>query len=355
MLCEKPIFLKLSALVKRFGDFTAVDEVSIEIEDGAFFSLLGSSGCGKTTILRMIAGFEKPTEGDILINGKSIINTSIEKREIGVVFQNYALFPHMKIYDNIAYGLRVRKKSKKEIEDTINYYVSLMGLSKLKNRYPYELSGGQQQRVALARALSIKPKLLLLDEPLSNLDVKLRVEMREELMRIKAIEKITMVYVTHDQSEALYLADKIAVMKYGKIYQFGTPKEIYYRPENEFTAGFIGETNIIKKKRLKLLASNIDEYIKEYDDEQSFSLRPENIYCRAGKDTFDKKKENKYFVIKGKLLNSRFFGSFSTFVVKVDDENELFIYSYGNDFYKKNESFINLYFNIKDLIPVKNI
>ena len=355
---DNKFYLSVKNLTKIFGNYKAVDNVNFDIKNGEFFSLLGPSGCGKTTIIRMIAGFESPNGGDILIDGKSIVNIPIEKREIGVVFQNYALFSNMKVKDNIIYGLKIRKKPKKEIEEILNYYLNLMGLEKLSDRFPHELSGGQQQRVALARALAIKPKLLLLDEPLSNLDLKLREEMREELMRIKNIEKITIIYVTHDQSEALYLADKIAVMNAGKICQFDSPKNIYNSPKNLFTAKFVGDTNIFSKERIiSLLNKNnnrndIFEIIKNYKDNQLFSIRPEKIKIA---DNFKEDKENNIVFFEGLLIKYRFSGVLSSLIIKIDEDEPIQAYSYDNDFKYFEDKKLKIYFIANNLIPLENI
>lgn len=361
---DNKFYLSAKNLTKVFGNYRAVDNVNFDIKNGEFFSLLGPSGCGKTTIIRMIAGFEVPDGGDILIDGKSIVNIPIEKREVGVVFQNYALFSNMKVKDNIIYGLKVRKKPKKEIEEILNYYLNLMGLEKLSSRFPHELSGGQQQRVALARALAIKPRILLLDEPLSNLDLKLREEMREELIRIKSIEKITIIYVTHDQSEALYLADKIAVMNMGKIYQFDSPNDIYNFPKNLFTAKFVGDTNILSKERIisifnKSINNNKNDMvnlIKDYDNNQLFSLRPEKIsitYSDLQYNNDIEESDNLFFEVL--LANYRFFGSFYSLFVKIDDGELIHLYSYDNSFkYFENKKLI-IYFKANNLIPVENI
>lgn len=360
---DNKFYLSVKNLTKIFGNYKAVDNVNFDIKNGEFFSLLGPSGCGKTTIIRMIAGFEPPNGGDILIDGKSIVNIPIEKREIGVVFQNYALFSNMKVKDNIIYGLKIRKKTKKEIEEILNYYLNLMGLEKLSDRFPHELSGGQQQRVALARALAIKPKLLLLDEPLSNLDLKLREEMREELMRIKNIEKITIIYVTHDQSEALYLADKIAVMNFGKIYQFDSPNNIYNFPANLFTAKFVGDANILNKERIisifnKSINSNKNDMvnlIKDYNDNQLFSLRPEKISIEYDDLRYSNIGENDNIFFETLLVNYRFFGSFYSLFVKIDDKELIHLYSYDNSFKDFENKKLIIYFKANDLIPVENI
>lgn len=225
-----------------------LDQVNITIEEGEFFTLLGPSGCGKTTLLRILAGFIDPTEGTIFIGEKDITKIPPEKRNMGVVFQNYALFPNLTVRENIAYGLKVRKLPKKTIQEKCDYYMELAGLTEYENRRIHELSGGQQQRVAIARALVLEPQMLLLDEPMSNLDVALRVKMREEIRAIQKKIGITTLFITHDQQEALAVSDKIAVMKGGKVLQMGTPREIYNHPNQEFVANFVGVSNKIGER-----------------------------------------------------------------------------------------------------------
>lgn len=232
-------------ITKRFGNVVACDSINIEVPDGKLFTLLGPSGCGKTTFLRIIAGFESPDEGRIFFNKQDITELQPYERSTGMVFQNYALWPHMNVFENIAYGLKVQKLDKKDIEKRVNKALDLVRLGGLGERTPFQLSGGQQQRVALARALVIEPKVLLLDEPLSNLDAKLRLEMRHEIMRIQRELGITAVYVTHDQEEALSISDRIAIMKVGKLQQIGTPQEIYNNPQSVFIADFIGQSTFL--------------------------------------------------------------------------------------------------------------
>ena len=224
----------------------AVDAISLEIHSGEFVTLLGPSGCGKTTTLRLIAGFEFPTRGRILLDGKDIGNQPPNQRPMAMVFQNYALFPHLDVFENIAYGLRLRKLPANEIRESVSMVTHMMNLSGLEKRSPNQLSGGQQQRVALARAMVMKPKLLLFDEPLSNLDAKLRAQMRSEIHHLQRRLGITSIYVTHDQVEAMSLSDRIVVMNQGHIEQVGRPAEIYLRPASVFVADFIGRANFIK-------------------------------------------------------------------------------------------------------------
>ena len=226
--------------------FKAVDSINLNIEPGEFVNLLGPSGCGKTTTLRMIAGFESPDEGEIYLGDEAINELTPNKRDTAMVFQSYALFPHMNIFDNVAYGLKLRHVPKAEIRTRVFDMLKLVGLEGMENRFTNQLSGGQQQRVALARALIVEPGVLLFDEPLSNLDAKLRVYMRTEIRRIQQQFGITAVYVTHDQSEAMSISDQIIIMNKGVIAQMGTPQEIYYSPASEFVADFIGEANFLK-------------------------------------------------------------------------------------------------------------
>ncbi|PRZ33551.1 iron(III) transport system ATP-binding protein [Antricoccus suffuscus] len=241
--------LELRGLGKKFGDATAVEDFRLEIEDGEFIVLLGPSGCGKTTTLRMIAGFEHPSSGEILLKDKVISSSRRvvppERRNMAMMFQSYAVWPHMTVAKNLSYGLKLRKMPKRTMQTRIEESLARVKLDHLADRYPGELSGGQQQRVALARALSVDPTLLLMDEPLSNLDAKLREEMRQQLHELHAALRFSAVYVTHDQSEAMALADRIVVMDQGVIQQVGTPADLYLRPANEFVAGFIGRANML--------------------------------------------------------------------------------------------------------------
>jgi spermidine/putrescine transport system ATP-binding protein len=245
---ERAICLEVRDVVKRFPGVVAVNHVDLEIEEGEIFSLLGPSGCGKTTLLRMVAGLENIDAGNILIQGQVVNTIPPYKRDCSIVFQQLALFPHMTVAENIAFGLEERKVSKPEIRQRVSDLLDLMGLSQMGNRRPNQLSGGQQQRVALARSLVLKPKVLLLDEPLASLDRKLRKEMQVELRRIQREVGITFLYVTHDQKVALSLSDRIGVMKSGKVVQIGTPTEIYEAPRTEFVASFMGASNIFLGK-----------------------------------------------------------------------------------------------------------
>jgi spermidine/putrescine transport system ATP-binding protein len=242
--------VQLVDLVKRFGEFSAVAGINLEMPSGEFFSLLGPSGCGKTTTLRMIAGFERPTEGQILLDGADMAQTPPHKRDVNTVFQNYALFPHLTVEENVAFGLKYQKASKQEMRERVGKALELVQMSQFATRRPNQLSGGQQQRVALARALILNPKVLLLDEPLGALDAKLRKRLQLELKALQEEVGITFIYVTHDQEEALTMSDRIAVMSQGRVEQVGAPKDIYENPATAYVADFLGVSNLMDAEAL---------------------------------------------------------------------------------------------------------
>ncbi len=298
-------YLSLQHLIKRFptrggsGEVLAVDDVNLEIQQGEFITLLGPSGCGKTTTLRLIAGFEFPTSGEIILDGANVAPLPPDKRQMSMVFQSYAIFPHLSVYENIVYGLKIQKLSKQEINNRIGDVLELTELTGLENRAPNQLSGGQQQRVALARALVMQPKVLLLDEPLSNLDAKLREQMRIELRRIQHQLGITSIYVTHDQVEAMSLSDRIVVMNQGRIEQVGPPREVYRTPASEFVANFIGRANFVDGEIIsvdgdKLLVEalggqvlvNMPRQARELSHAVRLVLRPETIRLDATEGVF---------------------------------------------------------------------
>ncbi len=278
----------LKNLVKRFGSLTAVKDLNLEIQSGEFFSLLGPSGCGKTTTLRMIAGLEFPTEGQIFFDQREVTRLPPDRRNTGMVFQNYALFPHMTVFENVAFGLQARKWPRAKIKEKVARALELVDMTGFEARKVTELSGGQQQRVALARAIVIEPEILLLDEPLSNLDARLRMETREEIRSLQKRLNITTIYVTHDQDEALAISDRIAVLNQGVCHQVGTPREIYYNPQDAFVAQFVGNSNILKGRvtkskgsfwlvlndKFKLKLPQMDDRIQANDIIQ-IGLRPE--------------------------------------------------------------------------------
>ncbi len=286
--------VNLENITKRFGEVLAADNINLEIRDGEFFTFLGPSGCGKTTTMRIIAGLEYPTEGKIYYDDKDVTQLPSHKRNTGMVFQNYALWPHMTVFENVAYGLRVRKIPNEEVKESVADALELVHLSGLGDRFPNQLSGGQQQRVALARVLVINPDILLLDEPLSNLDAKLRVEMREEIKEIQRELGITTIYVTHDQEEAMAISDRIAIQNFGAIRQVGTPKEVYNKPVDLFIATFIGKGALLEGNVIKSLDETIEvkvnglrvqgvktsNYVLKEGQRVACVLRPENFSTR---------------------------------------------------------------------------
>lgn len=281
--------VKINNVNKSYGDNQVVKNLNIEIKKGEFLTMLGPSGCGKTTTLRMIAGFEVPTDGNIFVEDEEIQDTEPYERAVNTVFQNYALFPHMTIFDNIAYGLKLKKVPKDEIKKRVLHMLDLVQLTGYEKRKPDQLSGGQKQRVAIARALINQPKVLLLDEPLGALDLKLRKQMQFELKRLQKKLGITFVYVTHDQEEALTMSDRIAIMYEGNLEQIGTPKEIYEKPTSKFVADFIGESNIFYSTVGKLAADGTAQLLLENGEVTAYtpqnkvndivfvSVRPENM------------------------------------------------------------------------------
>ncbi len=304
---------------KSGKEFYAVHDTSLDIAPGSFVTLLGPSGCGKTTTLRMIAGFESPDEGEIYLGEEPINALTPDKRDTAMVFQSYALLPHYNVFDNVAYGLKLRKMPKEEIREKVMGILELVELSGMEGRMTNQLSGGQQQRVALARALVVEPSVLLFDEPLSNLDAKLRVTMRTEIRRIQQKTGITAIYVTHDQSEAMALSDEIIIMNKGVIAQKGSPQEIYYHPNSEFVADFIGEANFLPGV---IKAADGDEYITEVYGREvrvpvfgepktgpdcKLVLRPESL--TLGDEG----------VLPGKVVLSTFMGSYQNYHVMVGD------------------------------------
>ena len=272
--------VELKGVSKRFGDYQALEEIDLAIQNGEFLTLLGPSGCGKTTILRLISGLERPDTGRIYINGQDITDWPPEHRHLNMVFQSYALFPHMSVHDNIAFGLRCKKIPKDEVEERVTEILRIVKLTKLANRKPHQLSGGQQQRVAIARAVVNNPLVLLLDEPLSALDYNLRKDMQVELKQLQRRLGVTFIFVTHDQEEALSMSDRVAVMNEGKIEQLGTPRDVYEEPANLYVAEFIGETNIFTTKVIrrgdkKIIEVDIEDKRFKFKNKRDFKARQE--------------------------------------------------------------------------------
>ncbi len=285
--------LAITGLVKRYGTVEAVAGIDLEIQRGEFLTLLGPSGSGKTTLLMMIAGFQDATAGDILLDGRSIVATPAEKRNFGMVFQGYALFPHMSVRDNIGYALSVRKRPRREIAGRVEEMIDLVQLQGMEDRLPAQLSGGQQQRVALARALAFAPPVLLLDEPLGALDRKLRIEVQAQLKDLHERVGTTFIYVTHDQEEALSMSDRVVIMQSGRIEQVGTPQELYSRPRTRFAATFLGKSNFLHR------------------DGRVWALRPEKIDLHVGSSGDDR--------TTGKILSQTYFGSVLNYRVETTE------------------------------------
>lgn len=296
---------------RHFGDVKAVDDVTLEITDGEFFSMLGPSGSGKTTCLRMIAGFDRPTEGQIILYGQDVSNLPPYERSVNTVFQDYALFPHMNIEDNIGYGLMIKGVPKTERMKQVDEMLDLVRLPGFGYRKPSQLSGGQRQRVALARALINHPKVLLLDEPLGALDLKLRQQMQVELKSIQQRIGITFIFVTHDQEEALTMSDRIAVFSEGKVEQVGTPAEIYEHPASPFVAGFVGTSNLIAGDVAKRITGS----------EARFSVRPEKIHLAAA----DEKVGDDMFSADGRVRDVIYLGLYTRYLVELDGGGDLVV------------------------------
>ncbi len=270
-------YLELTNVRKEFAQFTAVEDFNLKVDRGEFVSFLGPSGCGKTTTLRMIAGFEKPSGGQITVEGKDITNVPANKRNVGMVFQSYALFPNLSVANNIGFGLKVKGEAASLIKQRTAEMLALIHMEEFANRYPHQLSGGQQQRVALARAIAIRPQVLLMDEPLSALDAKIRVSLRQEIRAIQRQLGITTIYVTHDQEEALSISDRIVVMSKGRMEQVGTPLDIYNTPETRFVASFVGTLNLLDAKVVDPRAGRIKI------DEQEIEIGQQLLGAQVGK------------------------------------------------------------------------
>ncbi|HEX7247391.1 MAG TPA: spermidine/putrescine ABC transporter ATP-binding protein, partial [Actinomycetota bacterium] len=293
------IDVRLERVTKLFGDVAAVDDLSIDIAEGEFFSMLGPSGCGKTTTLRMIGGFEDPTYGTVYLGGRDVTDLPPYKRDVNTVFQSYALFPHLDVYENVAFGLRRKKVDKAELERRVAETMALVDLTGFEKRKPPQMSGGQQQRVALARALVNHPQVLLLDEPLGALDMKLRKQMQLYLKRIQQEVGITFIYVTHDQEEAMTMSDRLAVMRLGKIEQLGSPEDVYEHPATEFVAGFLGASNLLDeplgaldmklRKQMQLYLKRIQQEVGitfiyvTHDQEEAMTMSDRLAVMRLGK------------------------------------------------------------------------
>ena len=330
--------VRLDRVTKRFGDVTAVDDLSLSIEQGEFFALLGPSGCGKTTTLRMIGGFEEVTTGTVYLGGADVTELPPFKRNVNTVFQNYALFPHLDVYENIAFGLRRRRVPEGEVRGQVKFMLKLVDLPGYEKRRPNQLSGGQQQRVALARALINSPQVLLLDEPLGALDLKLRKQMQVELKRIQSEIGITFIFVTHDQEEAMTMSDRIAVMREGGIEQLGRPEELYERPASSFVAGFLGVSNLLDGEvvgrhgelvdiqladgtlvRAPAAASNGNTHVR-------VGVRPEKLRVTSSHTEAPRSVEDTN-ALEGTVLDASYIGVSTQYIVQTADGHKLTVYA----------------------------
>ena len=348
--------IRLEGLAKHYGETAAVAGVTLSVPSGSLFFLLGPSGCGKTTLLRMIAGFIEPTAGRIFFDSTEVTATPPNARNTGMVFQNYALWPHMSVAENVAFGLDVRSIAKAEKERRVREALALVRMQDYATRKPGELSGGQQQRVALARAVVIEPQVLLLDEPLSNLDAKLRIEMRHEIRRIVDTLKVTTVYVTHDQKEALSLADGMAVLNAGSIAQLGAPRELYRRPNSRFVADFLGESNFIEAVRsysYRWNAQGVAMHSSVACDASSatLSLRPEALRMSTSMSTSASAGVN---VLHGRLLSSAYLGEVAQHVVHVEGVGELKVFELNPRDAQNIGSTITLSIDPDDVVPISD-
>nr|WP_302600153.1 ABC transporter ATP-binding protein [uncultured Cellulosilyticum sp.] len=349
--------VKIENVNKTYGDNEVVKCLNLDIQKGEFLTLLGPSGCGKTTTLRMIAGFEIPTSGNIFVEGVEVQNAEPYDREVNTVFQSYALFPHMTIFENIAYGLKIKKVPKAEIKERVLHMLDLVQLTGYENRKPDQLSGGQKQRVAIARALINRPKVLLLDEPLGALDLKLRKQMQFELKRLQKKLGITFVYVTHDQEEALTMSDRIAIMSKGDLEQIGTPKEIYEQPASKFVADFIGESNIFygmigssKPEVATVVLENGNAIVSGGDfkkDEIIFvSVRPENL--KISRTPVDG------FTLVGEVKEHIYIGNVNKTIITLQEGFELKMNTRPKEFVPEVGSQVFLYWDLEDAVVIKS-
>lgn len=332
-------FLKIENLVKTFPsrdrkkDFYAVDNVSLNFKHGELTTLLGPSGCGKTTTLRMLAGFEFPTSGKVIVDGKDITTQPPNKRDVGMVFQNYALFPHLTVYENVSYGLKIKKVDKAELKNKTEKVLSLMRLEEMKDRSPSQLSGGQQQRVAIARAIITEPKILLFDEPLSNLDAKLRQYMRIELRNLQRRLGITSIYVTHDQEEAMAISDRVVILNNGKVQQVASPLEIYLSPANSFVADFIGNSDILKasvneitEKSIRLSLEEINIQVKNVSDH---GFQKGDVVDCAIKPEFWSIDDQGDFLVE--IIQATFLGSYMEYLAQLGKQSFKFVDYYYHE------------------------
>jgi ABC-type Fe3+/spermidine/putrescine transport system ATPase subunit len=334
---KKQPMVEFKGILKRFGKVIAVEKMDFSIEEGSLVTLLGPSGCGKTTLLRMVAGLEEPTEGDIFIKGVRINNTPIHKRNLGMIFQNYALFPHKNIFDNVAFGLKYRNVPKEAIKEKVMQALEMVRLPGVENRMPSQLSGGQQQRIAMARAIVIEPDVLLMDEPLSALDENLREEMRREVDNLQQMLGVTTIFVTHDQREALSMSDQILVMKDGRKQQEGSPKAVYNEPANHFVADFLGHSNFIQGEVVNVDQHRIDVKIETGDvlfaenkggfskgDQVEMIVRAQR-FDAFQKDEFEPEEGVNHF--QGRIKDRSYMGGEVSYFIELGTDREIHVIS----------------------------
>jgi spermidine/putrescine ABC transporter ATP-binding subunit len=344
--------VELKNIIKKYGSITAVDNVNFYIKPGEFFSLLGPSGCGKSTTLRLVSGFEEPTSGEIKIGGQVVNDVPPYKRNVGMVFQSLALFPHLSVGENIAFGLKLKKAQKKEVDERVATILELVELPGYQSRKINELSGGQKQRIALARALVTEPSVLCLDEPLGALDLKLRIQMQAEIRKIHEKTGNTFIYVTHDQGEAMAMSDTIAVMSNGKIEQIGSPKEVYEKPMTKFVAQFVGESNLLRGRSLEKNSISVNgfnlkgNFFEELCNKDVYiSIKPEKIMVT--KSHYIRKFDNS---IEGKIINFIYRGDDTIYKISIGEKFELSAraQSIGSQFSKGEDVFVS--WNVEDAV-----
>ncbi|AEH51180.1 ABC transporter ATP-binding protein [Pseudothermotoga thermarum] len=332
--------VKVQGLKKYYGEVKALDDVTFSIFESEILAVIGPSGSGKTTLLRAIAGFVNLDSGRIIINSRDVTNVPPEKRNVSMFFQNYALWPHMTVYENVAYGLKIRKMSKTEIRERVEWALNFLEISHLANRKPSQLSGGQQQRVALARAIVVKPDVLLLDEPLSNLDAKIRTRIRSELRELLKKLNIPTLYVTHDQEEALSIADRIAVMNHGKILQLGTPQEIYKNPVDVFVADFVGANSLIRIKTKSGEQIKVGNKIfVAKDDFLTLVIRVDEADLLSAKQLTAENVPEQNLILKAVVVDKLFLGSKYKYKLKIDEIEE-YVYLNSNKIYANGDKVI---------------
>ena len=350
------VIVKLENVSKKFDDKYVIKNFSLDIYEGEFITLLGSSGCGKTTVLRMISGLENVTSGKVYIDSKDVTNVDATKREVNTIFQNFALFPKMTVKENVAFGLRMKKVEEKEIEKKVSFAIDLVKLKGYENRYPHDLSGGQQQRVAIARGIVMNPKVLLLDESLCSLDLKLRKSMQIELKKLQKKLGITFIYVTHAQDEALSMSDRIAIINKGDIVQLDTPENIYNHPKNVFVADFIGEANIIPAKVIKKIDGGInvkmlENFLIDIKTEEEFE-KGEDIKAVVRPEDIAVSKNELVGSIKGVIIDSTYSGNSTNLIIDIPGDFDIKVSTTDESKFRENEN-VYIKFDSNKIVPLR--